>query len=896
MRELPDALKQGLKDTFDGRVTFDPLERSVYSHDVGTFPKLVRPLLGNTMPGAVVQPQNEEELLELVRLANVEKVPLVPRGMATSGYGGVLPVRGGLVVDLRRMDRILEIDGDSLTATVETGVIWGYLERELAKSDLALRTYPSSALSSTVGGWLAQGGAGYGSLEYGWFRENVVSARVVLPTGEVRMFSGDDLDLISDAEGIVGLISQVTMRVRRLEAESVIGVQFTDARSLAAAFQEIVDQGIPLWSINFINPWMATLKNRLLAGSEHGEPVEQGEHSLPESYIALFVYPRSRTSEVTEQLEAVISAQGMQILDEGLAAQEWAERYSVMRVRQLGPSLIPTEVVVPLGELGAVLTEIEEKVKQPLVLDGIVTKGREVVFLGFIPHDERSFNFNMAFVLSLSVIKTAKAHGGRPFSAGLYFAREAEHVLGKERLTALRGFKAQVDPNNVMNPGKILGDGLFGAFMGLAGIIEPLARPIGNMAKPPARRAAEAREGIPATVALFAYTCAQCGACVPECGQFFGSGWESQGPRGKWFFLREVMEGRAARKGFSTLARLSGSGPITDEPLAEWSKRLYDCTLCGRCGAVCPLGLDTRSLWVAARKEMVQQGLYPEPFDTLREMVTTKYNISGDDNEQRLIWAENLEVVPDGVRGKETAETVYFVGCTPSFYPQTYGIPQAAVTVMEKAGLDFTLLGGQEWCCGYPLIIAGMGDAVTDLVKHNVEAVRAKGARRLVAGCPSCYHTWLHQYPEIMGEPLGFEVVHTSQLLEELLADGRLKLGEFPRPVTYHDPCDLGRNSGIYEAPRNVIQSVPGITLVEMVDNRQYALCCGGGGDVAMCNQELVETVARRRLHQALDTEAQVLLSACQQCKRTLMTAARQEKARMQVLDIVELVAKVMEG
>jgi len=128
------------------------------------------------------------------------------------------------------------------------------------------------------------------------------------------------------------------------------------------------------------------------------------------------------------------------------------------------------------------------------------------------------------------------------------------------------------------------------------------------------------------------------------------------------------------------------------------------------------------------------------------------------------------------------------------------------------------------------------------------------------------------------------------------LADGRLKLGEFPRAVTYHDPCDLGRNSGIYEAPRNVILSVPGVTLVEMVENRQYALCCGGGGDVAMYNQELVEAVARRRLQQALDTEAQVLLSACQQCKRTLMTAARQEKARMQVLDIVELVAKVMEG
>jgi Fe-S oxidoreductase len=194
------------------------------------------------------------------------------------------------------------------------------------------------------------------------------------------------------------------------------------------------------------------------------------------------------------------------------------------------------------------------------------------------------------------------------------------------------------------------------------------------------------------------------------------------------------------------------------------------------------------------------------------------------------------------------------------------------------------------------LIIAGMGDAVTELVKHNVEAVRAMGARRLVAGCPSCYHPWLHQYPQIIGQPLGFEVLHMTQLLEELLAQDRLRLGEFSRSVTYHDPCDLGRNSGIYEAPRNVIRSVPGVTLVEMEENGRYALCCGGGGDVAMCNQPLVEAVARRRLQQALDTEAQVLVSACQQCKRTLMTAARQDKARMQVLDVVELIARVMEG
>jgi Fe-S oxidoreductase len=135
-----------------------------------------------------------------------------------------------------------------------------------------------------------------------------------------------------------------------------------------------------------------------------------------------------------------------------------------------------------------------------------------------------------------------------------------------------------------------------------------------------------------------------------------------------------------------------------------------------------------------------------------------------------------------------------------------------------------------------------------------------------------------------------------TQLLEQLIRGGDIKLGEFDRPVTYHDPCDLGRNGGIYDAPRNVISSIPGVSFTEMEETRNYALCCGGGGDVAMTDQGLVDAVAKRRLQQAVATEAQVLLSACQQCKRTLMGAARQEKVRMQVLDVVELIARVMEG
>ncbi|HID89649.1 MAG TPA: hypothetical protein EYP52_08075, partial [Anaerolineae bacterium] len=327
-------------------------------------------------------------------------------------------------------------------------------------------------------------------------------------------------------------------------------------------------------------------------------------------------------------------------------------------------------------------------------------------------------------------------------------------------------------------------------------------------------------------------------------------------------------------------------GPPTPTVLRIHSDGTYDCTLCGRCGTVCPVHIDTRHLWIAMREDLVQRGVYPETLDRLRETVTTHYNISGDPNTDRLIWSQNLDQIPEGVGGKEHAEVVYFVGCVSSFYPQTYSVPQSMVEVLDRAGVDFMVLGTKEWCCGFPLIIAGMGEAVIESVRHNVEAVRGTGAARLVATCPSCYHTWKHDYPRILGEPLGFEVVHATQLLTEIVH--RLPLRPLEETVTYHDPCDLGRTSGVYDAPRQVIRAIPGVTLVEMEHHHEYSLCCGGGGDVEMADKSLTEAVARRRIGEAQATGARVLLSACQQCKRTLMGAARREKVRVRVMDVVE--------
>jgi heterodisulfide reductase subunit D len=325
------------------------------------------------------------------------------------------------------------------------------------------------------------------------------------------------------------------------------------------------------------------------------------------------------------------------------------------------------------------------------------------------------------------------------------------------------------------------------------------------------------------------------------------------------------------------------------------SQAIWLCTSCYSCTARCPREIKISDAMLGLRSLAVDRGVdLPTNLLTLRDTVTSHYNISGDDNSTRLIWSQNLEENTRTFQDKRQAEVVFYVGCVASFYPTVYGIPQAMAQILERAGVEFAALGGEEWCCGYPLFTAGMPGLVAALMDHNVARVREMGARTLVTTCPSCHYTWTHIYPLFSSTPLGFEVLHASQYLARLMEGSKLKLGSFEQVVTYHDPCDLGRKSGIFDAPRSVIEAVPGIEFREMDASRENALCCGGGGDVQIVDESVTAAVANRRLGQAQRTGARVILSACQQCKRTLMAAARREKARVRVMDIAELVWQAM--
>ena len=868
---------------FGNRVTFDPIERMFYGHDMAAMPKLVKPLIGNTTPNAVVQPKNESELVEVVRWAYQQGIPITPRAKASSGYGGVIPIKKGLVVDFFHMKEVLAVDKAAMTATVQPGITWEQLDSKLSKYGLTLRLYPTSYPSSSAGGWLAQGGVGIGSYQYGTYRQNVISARVVLPTGEVREFSDEDLDLIADAEGITGLISQVTLHVQPQVKMEVVAVACPDSHDMQNLIQAMLDAEMPIWSMVFISPRMAELKNLAPLREQHGHPVEE-KVLLPAAYVLTFAFRTKDSSVVRTGLQKIIKAGQAEILSQRIADHEWKNRFKLMIVKRLGPSLVPAEVVIPLASLGDVMTEIEHKIHQPVVKEGVVIRqgkdGKpEVAILGFIPSDQRKFSYNFVFGLVLTILKIADHYGGRPYSTGLYFSSKADQVLGDERLARLRVFKKEVDPKGLLNPGKVTGHALMSTALSIAGLFEPLIRPFGNqvtagIGEPPTKPVRD----IPPDIAWYAYTCSQCGFCVNECDQFYGRGWESQSPRGKWYWLREYLEGRA-----------------------EWSQKVVDtflaCTTCELCNLRCCTVMPIESSWMEMRGLLIEekkQMTFP-PFEMMAAALKSEGDIWAGYRKNRSKW------FPDDLQEKHgpdrKSKNIYFAGCTASYVE--HDIAMASVRLLDAAGVDFSYLGEKESCCATPMLVAGKWELFAETMKKNIQAVKEAGADTVITSCPACDMMWRHVYPE-WAKKLGIEFDINTRHYSEIVSE-QIKSGEFSFPdnqhesttVTWHDSCHIGRVSGVYNPPRDLIKAVPNVTFVEMNHNRENAHCCGSVLTL-LKDPPVAAEVGKMRIEEAVEAGADKVLALCPCCEFQLRVSVDKKNLPVEVVDLARFASSAL--
>lgn len=363
--------------------------------------------------------------------------------------------------------------------------------------------------------------------------------------------------------------------------------------------------------------------------------------------------------------------------------------------------------------------------------------------------------------------------------------------------------------------------------------------------------------------------CIKCGLCLATCP-----------------VCKELLLEKYTPRGKIQLAKQYGQGKL------DLSDHYWDifakCLLCNACSVTCPSGVDLRRVLFSTREQIAsKKGLHP----LMRRFVDSliaHHNISSSDNMERGEWREFLDDLPTHMYQKEKAEILYFVGCVASFFPIVQPIPEHLVQILATANVDFAILAEEEWCCGFPLIGAGAPEKMREVIDHNLEKAKALEAKTVVFSCPSCYNTWKDHYKTDL------ELLHSTQFLEKLIDEGTIRLGPIDIAVTYHDPCDLGRNSSVYDAPRRILQSISGLTLVELENNQAQSVCCGGGGNLEMIDSDLTGNLAQKKIAEIQKTGVNTVVTACQQCVRTIKARAREQKIEIQVLDITELILQAI--
>ena len=359
--------------------------------------------------------------------------------------------------------------------------------------------------------------------------------------------------------------------------------------------------------------------------------------------------------------------------------------------------------------------------------------------------------------------------------------------------------------------------------------------------------------------------CFQCGKCDVYC---------------PWNRVRNFSMRRMIREADFGLPEIEGED-------------IWRCTTCGSCPSHCPRGVDQIEVGVALRRVASEYGVYPTSVRGVRSAagsLAAEGNPLSESRAKRADWANGLSVKPFS----EGMDFLYFVGCYFSYDSRLKKVAVATANILNRAGVDFGILGTKESCCGESIRKAGGEKEFKALARENIKNFVDHGVKRILVSSPHCYHTLKNEYPELM---VSFEVVHISQLLAELIREGRLELRrEYGRRVTYHDPCYLGRHNGIFDEPREVLRSVRGLELIELRDSREKSLCCGGGGGRIWMETPKSERFSDLRVAQATGAGAQVLVTSCPYCITNFEESrlGLDGEEALQIKDITEVINEVI--
>ena len=352
---------------------------------------------------------------------------------------------------------------------------------------------------------------------------------------------------------------------------------------------------------------------------------------------------------------------------------------------------------------------------------------------------------------------------------------------------------------------------------------------------------------------------------------------------------------------------------------------VFQCTMCGSCDVsckVCRFNLEPLQMMGELRAKLVDDGQAPPELKKSIDSLRNENNMKMESKAGKGKWVDGLDVK---ILGENSAQVLYHAGCRFSNDEELQENARAAVMVLKDAGVDVGIMGDNEMCCGAKAYQTGFRKEFNENAGNVIGKWKSLGVKTIVTSCANCFYALNRLYPALGGD---FEVMHISQYIDRLIKEGRIKFaGSTPLKVTYHDPCHLGRqgepyepwngkevklrnqivtyeppkpryngSKGVYDAPRDVLKSIPGLELVEMERNREYAWCCGAGGGVREAYPELSEWAAAERIDEAVTTGAEALVTACGSCERNFIDAASAAHESIKVFDIALLVHRAMKG
>ena len=364
------------------------------------------------------------------------------------------------------------------------------------------------------------------------------------------------------------------------------------------------------------------------------------------------------------------------------------------------------------------------------------------------------------------------------------------------------------------------------------------------------------------------FKCSLCSSNCPVSEQIF---WATFSPRGKMLILRSLLRGQ---------------GTLTDRVRDS----LYTCTMCSNCDDTCIAGIKVTDILAAGRRDLYEAGKAPKSVNSLINTIKESGNVFDLSKEDMDILGLNPRM-----DFPENADLLFFKGCYATYHSVPNKSTIRSFNILKTLNVDFTVLEAEE-CCGSPAYLLGDMDTTRRLCEYNVTKIEDKGANRVVTACPGCYRVLKQVYPKLVGK-LNFEVIHISELLAEYLDVGRLvfKRNENDKlNVLYHDPCELGRHCGVYEAPRKILESIPEIHLEEFDKNRDEAKCCGGGGGLTITNPNLANQIAQIRLHEAEEKKIPTVVTACPACQLNFSASKDKYNMKVKILDINQLVGSAI--